>query len=128
MKLLIVHQNFPGQYKHLAAWLAQNGAEIVALSQRDAPPMAGLRHIRYAPHHKPAKGAYALSNHWEESAGAGFGVALACRTLARDGFRPDVILGHVGWGELTFVKEVWPDVPVIGYFEYFYRATGGSVG
>ncbi|MEM9757515.1 MAG: glycosyltransferase, partial [Pseudomonadota bacterium] len=46
----------------------------------------------------------------------------------RDGFRPDVILGHVGWGELTFVKEVWPDVPVIGYFEYFYRATGGSVG
>jgi hypothetical protein len=34
----------------------------------------------------------------------------------------------VGWGELTFVKQVWPDVPVIGLFEYFFRAEGGSVG
>jgi glycosyltransferase involved in cell wall biosynthesis len=39
-----------------------------------------------------------------------------------------VILGHVGWGELTFVKEVWPDVPVLGLFEYYFLARGGSVG
>lgn len=26
------------------------------------------------------------------------------------------------------MKEVWPDVPVIGFFEYFYRTSGGLVG
>jgi glycosyltransferase involved in cell wall biosynthesis len=34
----------------------------------------------------------------------------------------------VGWGELTFTRQVWPDVPVIGLFEYFYLAEGGLVG
>ena len=33
-----------------------------------------------------------------------------------------------GWGELTFTKIVWPDVPVLGYFEYYFLAKGGSVG
>ena len=129
MNLLIIHQNFPGQYKHLVdALVARGGHRIVALSQRDLPKMAGIEHIRYAPHRVPAKDAYALSSYWEECAGAGFGVALACRTLSEEGFRPDLILGHVGWGELTFLKQIWPQVPILGYFEYFYLATGGSVG
>jgi glycosyltransferase involved in cell wall biosynthesis len=34
----------------------------------------------------------------------------------------------VGWGELTFLKEIWPDAPIIGYFEYYFLAKGGSVG
>jgi hypothetical protein len=50
------------------------------------------------------------------------------RDAETDGFPPDIILGHVGWGELTFVKQVWPDVPVIGLFEYFFLAEGGLVG
>lgn len=129
MNLLFIHQNFPGQYKHLAAWLAaQGGHRIVALGQNDLPELNGITHIRYAPHHKAAKEAYALSGHWEDCVGAGYGAALACQKLAADGFRPDLILGHVGWGELTFLKLVWPDVPILGFFEYFYMAEGGSVG
>ncbi|MBF9032997.1 glycosyltransferase [Rhodobacterales bacterium HKCCE2091] len=129
MNLLIVHQNFPGQYKHLAEWLAASGAHrIVALSQRELPPIPGIAHIRYAPHKGPPKDPYPLSAYWEECAGNGFGVVLACQKLESEGFRPDLILGHVGWGELTFLKQLWPDVPILGFFEYFYLAKGGSVG
>ncbi|MEM1272322.1 MAG: glycosyltransferase family 4 protein [Pseudomonadota bacterium] len=128
MKILIVHQNFPGQYKHIVTWLASRATQVVALSQRDAPPIKGVTHIRYEPHHKPAKNAYALTSYWEECAGNGYGVVRAAQKLAEDGFAPDLVLGHIGWGELTFLKQVWPATKILGYFEYFYLASGGSVG
>lgn len=130
MKLLFVHQNYPGQYRQLVEWLvAQGGHEIVFLTQRKGVSSTpGIRVVQYAPHRIPAKDAYALSRYWEECTGSGYGAALACQTLRDEGFTPDVILGHVGWGELTFTKIVWPEVPVLGYFEYFFLAKGGSVG
>ena len=128
MNILLVHQNFPGQYKHIAQWLAARGHRVVALGQNETPPVNGVTHIRYAAHRKPAKDAYALSSYWEECAGNGFGAAEAAQKLNDDGFAPDLILGHVGWGELTFLKIIWPDAPILGYFEYFYLAQGGSVG
>src|SRR6056297_563140 len=130
MKILLVHQNFPGQYRELFGWLvAQDEHEIVFLTQRkNVPPVKRARIIRYQPHHTPASNAYGPSKYWEECCGTGLGVAFAAKTLQDEGFTPDIILGHVGWGELTFIKQVWPDVPVIGYFEYFFLARGGSVG
>lgn len=130
MKLLFVHQNFPGQYRQLLDWLiAQGGHQIVFLTQkRDVPPIKGVTIARYEPHHRPAANAYALSKYWEECCGAGFAVAQGCKKLEADGFVPDLVLGHVGWGELTFLKQVWPDVPIIGFFEYYFLAKGGSVG
>jgi glycosyltransferase involved in cell wall biosynthesis len=131
MKILFVHQNMPGQYREMLEWLAaQKRHQLVFLTQRDpAPDITGVTTIRYKPHHRPAKGAYGLSKVWEEATGTGFGAALAARNLAqKDGFKPDIILGHTGWGELLFMKDIWPDVPVLGFFEFFYNSTGGIVG
>jgi glycosyltransferase involved in cell wall biosynthesis len=130
MKILFIHQNFPGQYREIFQWLvAQGGHEIVFLTQRaDVPAVKGARIVVYKPNHKPAETAYAPTKYWEECAGNGLGAAFAAQTLAADGFRPDIILGHVGWGELTFFKQVWADVPIIGFFEYYFLAKGGSVG
>jgi glycosyltransferase involved in cell wall biosynthesis len=130
MKLLFIHQNVPGQYRELVQWLAaQGGHEIVFLTQRrDPPPLPGVRVVQYKTHHKAPKEAYALTRYLEDCHGAGYAVAQVCKRLEADGFRPDIVLGHVGWGELTFLKQVWPDVPLIGYFEYFYLSQGGVVG
>ena len=128
-RVLIVHQNMPGQYRELMDVLRRTGThEIVFLTQRrDVPPVEGVRTVVYAPHRKPEAGAYGLSRIWEEAAGAGYGAALACQQLARDGFVPDIVLGHTGWGELLFVKQVWPEAPVLGFFEYYYLLHGGPV-
>ncbi|MGR3621452.1 glycosyltransferase family 4 protein [Pseudophaeobacter sp.] len=130
MKFLFVHQNMPGQYRELLSWLVQQGGhEIVFLTQRKGLRIEGVKTVTYQPHHQPGKEAYGLSKDWEAAAGAGLGASLAARQLQRDqGFKPDIIIGHTGWGELLFMKEIWPDVPVIGFFEYFYRTTGGLVG
>ena len=130
MRLLLVHQNMPGQYRELLAWLvARGGHEIVLLTQRrDMADVPGVRVVPYRPHHAPDAGAYGLSKVWEAAAGTGYGAALAARGLGVGGFAPDLILGHSGWGELLFLREVFPDAPILGLFEYYYRATGGPVG
>lgn len=130
MNFLFVHQNMPGQYRELVQWLAeQGGHRIYFLTQRKKPPrIKGVEARIYAPHHMPEKTSYGLSKVWEEATGAGFGAANAAQKLEREeGFTPDIIVGHAGWGELTFFKQVWPDVPIVGFFEYYYRLFGGPV-
>lgn len=131
MKILFVHQNMPGQYRELLEWLAAQGDhELVFLTQREAPPQIdGVRSVVYRPHHVPDDKAYTLSKVWEQAAGAGYGAVQAAKTVQeKTGFKPDLILGHTGWGELTFFKQLWPDVPILGFFEYFYQMEGGLVG
>lgn len=130
MNILFVHQNMPGQYREMVEWLAaQGGHRIYFLTQRKPPPQIhGVETRIYKPHHVPKKDAYGLSKVWEEATGAGFGAVLAAQQIERDeGFRPDIIVGHMGWGELTFFKQIWPDVPIVGFFEYYYRLHGGPV-
>ncbi|MCZ4255353.1 glycosyltransferase family 4 protein [Sulfitobacter sp. PR48] len=131
MNILFVHQNMPGQYRELVQWLAATGEHrIYFLTQRkNAPDLPGVETRKYQTHRTPAKDAYGLSRVWEEATGAGFGAAVAARRIElQEGFRPDIVVGHVGWGELTFFKQIWADVPIIGFFEYYYNLTGGSVG
>jgi len=131
MKIMFVHQNMPGQYRELVQWLAATGDhEIYFLTQRKAAPsFKGVQTRVYEPHHKPADNAYGLSKNWEESTGNALGAVRAARQIEKtERFKPDIVIGHVGWGELTFFKEIWKDVPIIGLFEYYYSATGGPVG
>lgn len=130
MKLLFVHQNMPGQYRELVQWLAKQGAhEIVFLTQREkAPNIPGVRTVKYKTHHKASKDAYGLSKTWETAAGNGFGAVTALREILAGGFAPDIVIGHVGWGEMSFFREALPETPIMGFFEYFYSVRGGPVG
>jgi glycosyltransferase involved in cell wall biosynthesis len=47
--------------------------------------------------------------------------------LRKAGFLPDVMLGHNGWGEIWYLKDIFPEAPLIGYFEFFYRMEGADV-
>ena len=131
MNLLIVHQNMPGQYRELTRWLVeQGGHQITFLTQRkDAPKLSGIKTVLYQPHGRSQPATYGLSKVWEEAAATGFGAMLAAKAhFDALGTRPDIVIGHTGWGELLFFKELWPDVPVMGFFEYFYRPTGAMIG
>ena len=39
---------------------------------------------------------------------------------ARPDLRPDLIVGHSGFGSTMFLRELL-DVPILNYFEYYYR-------
>ncbi|MEM7644454.1 MAG: glycosyltransferase family 4 protein [Pseudomonadota bacterium] len=129
MKILFVHQNMPGQYREMLDWLrAQGGHQLVFLTQRqNYPDVEGVQKVVYRSHHRPADDAYGLSKVWEEATGYGYGAAQAAQQLKAKGFTPDIILGHTGWGELLFMKQVYPNVPILGFFEYYYLEYGGPV-
>ena len=48
MRVFFVHQNFPGQFLHLARHLAaQPGHEVIAITKRRDAPIAGVKRVIY---------------------------------------------------------------------------------
>jgi glycosyltransferase involved in cell wall biosynthesis len=130
MKFLFVHQNFPGQYLHLARHLgAIPGNEVVFITQRkDDAALPGVRKIVYQPHRRVLKDQHHYLADTEMGVLNAQAVARVALGLKESGFVPDVMLGHNGWGEIWYLKDVFPDTPLIGYFEFFYRFRGADVG
>jgi glycosyltransferase involved in cell wall biosynthesis len=132
MRLLFVHQNFPGQYRHLARYLASLGHEVVAVGekaniQRQRPVMPGVKVFGYELP-KPEIGFPRFEATLHGAIHRGRTVASGAAALRSSGFRPDVIFAHLGWGEALFLKDIFPDAKLILYCEFFYRARGADVG
>ena len=128
MKVLFVHQNFPGQYLHLARHLAAvRGNEVVSISQRADANLPGVKKLIYKPKRPPSPHTHHYIRETEAGVLNAQEVARAALTLRESGFVPDVMLGHNGWGEIWYLKDVFPKTPLIGYFEFFYRNRGADV-
>jgi glycosyltransferase involved in cell wall biosynthesis len=133
MRFLFIHQNFPGQFKHVAAALAARGHEVVALGvNKPTAPVAGVRHVLYRdgvrPAARPANPLAGALGELAEKVTRGQAAARAMQALQKDGFAPDVVVAHSGWGEAFFVKDVFPAARHVAYAEYFYGGEGGDSG
>ena len=129
MKLLFVHQNFPGQFRHLAAELATNpDNEIVALTMNDFSGMAGVRLVRYRPERGTSKGIHPWVAETETKVIRAEAALHQAQKLKQAGFEPDLIVAHPGWGESLFLKEVWPEAKLLIYCEFFYAGRGADTG
>lgn len=132
MNVLFIHQNFPGQFKHLAPALAACGHRVVALGVRRLQmALPGVRYFRHQP--RPLDGAVTSKTPAElhdlySKVVRGESVARALRELAKGGFVPDVVYAHPGWGEALYVKDVFPGARLLIYTEYFYGTPGGDIG
>lgn len=130
MIYLFIHQNFPGQYRHLARHFAdQPGNSVYFITQPNKNHMPGITTLVYTPEKNTSRdGCHPFTFEIDTAIRTGLGVAKVCRSLERQGVRPDIIIGHNGWGETLFVKDVFPDVPLLAYFEFFYHYRGVDVG
>jgi len=131
MKLLLVHQNFPGQFKHLAPVLSADKANrVVAFTMVKNPqPIAGVQMVSY----QPGRGTNPHTHPWlqdVESKVIRGHVAMKAARKMRDefGFTPDLIFAHHGWGESLFLKEVWPRARLLLYTEWYYPLAGADLG
>ena len=130
MKILFVHQNFPGQFLHLAPELQRRGHQVLALTDAANTRPSTVPVARYRAPSEPADpAACRLGRAYTEASDRGVAVARAARALRdRHGFVPDVIFGHSGWGETLFLKTVWPQARLLVYAEFFYQAEGADTG
>lgn len=128
MKILFIHQNFPAQFRHLAPALASRGHEVLALTSESNQQKTAIRTLRYRFEDKAfSSNRYGLSAHFAEHSWRGQVAARAADQLKRNGFFPDIVFGHSGWGETLFLKEVWPNARLVVYAEFFYRPQGLDV-
>ncbi|GDX85745.1 glycosyl transferase [Methylococcaceae bacterium] len=125
MKILFIHQNFPAQFAQLAQHLIeQSGNELLALMQPPGRSFEGVGVVPYRFQHGTQSGIHSLLGEMEAKVLRGEAVADAAQRLKSKGWLPDVIIGHPGWGELLFIRDIFPDAKLVAYCEYYYRATG----
>lgn len=130
MKILFVHQNFPGQFLHLAPEMQRRGHECLALTDSANTRPSVIPVLKYR-HNAPSVDAAAcrLGRNYTQMSDRAVSVARACMQLRNEkGFMPDVIFGHSGWGETLFLKEVWPEAKLLVYAEFYYSGRGRDVG
>jgi glycosyltransferase involved in cell wall biosynthesis len=125
MNILFVHQNFPGQYFHLAPHLARAGHTVLAVSSREGVAIPGVRILNYALPPERAPGTHRYLTNTEEAVLRGERVAELALQLAADGFRPDVVCAHPGWGEALYLDDVWRGVPQLHYCEFYFAPFRG---
>lgn len=129
MNVLFVHQNFPGQYRHLAAALVARGDQVTAIGGPTAQPLDGVVLHRYNP--MPAGGVPACHD-WAADLQIKMlraeAVATQIDALRTQGLKVDLVIGHPGWGELLAIKDVLPGVPVMHQLEFFYQLEGADTG
>ncbi|WP_343867964.1 glycosyltransferase family 4 protein [Caenispirillum bisanense] len=129
MNILMVHQNFPGQFKNLVNYFSTlENHRVVFLTQGGATEPPGIERIVYRPRRAPAAGTHPYLLSTEKGVLAAQEVARQCLILKKNGFSPDIMIGHNGWGELLFLKDIWPHTPLVGYFEFFYNPLGYDMG
>ncbi|MCB5409525.1 glycosyltransferase family 4 protein [Pseudogemmobacter faecipullorum] len=130
MKILFVHQNFPGQFPHLAPELMRQGHQVNALTDGANQRQSSIPAWRYRFQPQPVDpAATRLGRNYTTMSDRGVAVARAALQLRqREGYIPDLIIGHSGWGETLFLKEVWPGAKLLVYSEFYYRGTGMDVG
>ena len=128
MKILLIHQNFPGQYAHIAAALVARGDDVSALCIEDNPAPAGVRVFRYTPRRGNTPNIHSWVQETETKVIRGEACFAAAKQLRDQGYRPEIICAHPGWGETLFIKEIWPEAPLLSYFEFYYHARGFDVG
>ena len=130
MKILFIHQNFPGQFKHLAPALAAQGHKVVSLTLRKDMPQSwkGVTIVQYKLAHANGVNGHPWSTEFESKIIRAHACMKAAEKLKAAGFYPDTILAHPGWGESLFLKEVWPKAKLKLYCEFYYHARGKDVG
>ena len=128
MRIIFIHQNMPGQYKHLAPKMAQQGHEVIFVTRRRNVNIPGVRRIIYDLAREPDPKGHVYARQFDSQLLYGQAVARTLIGLRNDGFMPDLICAHSGWGEALFVKEVFPECPLQIYSEYYYRGLDSDVG
>lgn len=126
MRVLLAHRFLPGHFGPLAAALAAAGDAVVFLHAEGEAALPGVRTVRIAPGRAPAPTTHHYLQPLERAVLLGQAAWRAAAELAREGFRPELVHAHLGFGMALYLKDAWPDAPLVGLAEWWYRARGAD--
>ena len=130
-KIIFIHQNAPGQFRHLILHCASRPEyEVVVIGEKKrllanftVPPPNVAFHV-YEVEDIPVGRVPLELGPTANAMRRGRAVALCLENLRQSGFVPDVVYGHPGWGEMLHVKDVFPRARVAHYCEFYFNRDG----
>jgi glycosyltransferase involved in cell wall biosynthesis len=128
MNILFIHQNFPGQFRHLAPALLAAGHRVDALAMHRRPPPPGVTQHVYGVTRSAGKDVHPLLREAEAKVFRGEACAAAMLHLVKGGYRPDLVIANPGWGEALFVKDVFPQAKLVSLLEFFHGTPDADFG
>ena len=128
MRLLFLHNNFPAQFGHLARYLSEQGHDVTFGTHWQGTPPDWLRILRFRPHREVGERQHPYLRSAEGAVLNGQALARAAWEMKAQGYSPDLVVAHSGWGPGLYVPDVWPDAKYVGYFEWYYHSRGADVG
>jgi glycosyltransferase involved in cell wall biosynthesis len=129
MDVLFVHTNFPAQFRHLAAHLANDKRyRVFAIGSQQARKLKGTELSRYRVNEGRVGEAHPFARRFELESRRAEQVLYAATHLKHSGVNPEVIFFHPGWGEHLSLRDVFPNAYMVSYCEFYYRASGTDSG
>lgn len=127
-RVLFLHQNFPAQFRHVAQALDRRpDVEVLAVTREGNALPRIVRTLVYPHRPDPTLFEHPVAEHFAKRTARGLAVARFLASLKASGYEPDIVVGHGGWGETLFVRDVWPKVRLILHAEFYYAAEGSDV-
>jgi len=128
MNILFVHNNFPAQFRFLAEVMSRRGDQCAAIASHTGQIIQGVPLARWRARRGSTQGIFDPATRAEADLIRGYAAAECAMALKNQGFTPDLIIGHPGWGETLLLREIFKEARQILYGEYYYRSTGADSG
>ena len=128
MRVMFLHNNFPAQFGAIAHYLSRRGHEVTFGTRWKGTPPDWLRLVRYEPHREVGRQQHPYLTFVESAVLNGQAFARVGWKMKDEGWSPDLVVAHSGWGPGLYVRDVWPEARLLVYFEWYYRSRGADVG
>ncbi|MEM0908473.1 MAG: glycosyltransferase [Pseudomonadota bacterium] len=127
MKILFLHNNFPGQYRRIAGHLrGVDGVEMLAGTLTSNQQDFGIKRITYKPHREVTEKIHPTLVTTERAVLTAQAAFQALYPLRQEGWTPDLVCSHSGWGPSLLIKELWPETRILSLYEWYYHARGSD--
>jgi len=122
IKVLFIHPNFPGQFKHIIPALLEEGNYQLAYISRKKTIKngEGILFEQYEFDKQHHQGVHRYLQYTQEAVREAREVCLCANNLVNKGFIPDIVIGHTGWGGLLFIKDMFANARIIAYCELYF--------
>ena len=125
--VLFVHNNFPAQFGFIADALKARRSRCAVIGSTTARAN-GLPVRQWSLKRGTTPNGFPLAVRAEADLLRARAAADCALAYQKQGFDPEVIIGHPGWGETLLLREIFPRARQILHGEFFYHSQGADVG
>lgn len=108
------------------AFASQPDNEVVFISTEPGFAVQGIKSVQIQPARTSGPPTHHYVQPLENAVLLGQAAYRVASKLRKDGFVPDLIYAHAGHGPGLFMKDVFPETPIIGQFEWFYHPNNSN--